>query len=65
MTKLHWNERVVALCTLIAEEKDPAKFALLASQLKDALENNERKVERAGRTAKVSYISPQATPMQR
>jgi hypothetical protein len=58
------NERVLALCALIAKEEDPGKFQLLAQELNDALENGERKVEHAQsttacRTAKVSSISPQ------
>lgn len=62
MTTLHSKERAFALCALIAEEKDPDKLLLLVSELNDVLESDERKVEPAGRTAKVT--SPQATPMR-
>jgi hypothetical protein len=62
MTTLHSKERAFALCTLIAEEKDPDKVLLLVSELNDVLESDDLKVEPAGRTAKV--ISLQATPMR-
>jgi hypothetical protein len=63
MATLHSNERVLALCALITEEKDPGKFQLLVHELNDALENAERKAQlatTAHRTANVSDISPQA-----
>jgi len=41
----HSNERVLALCALIVEEKDPRKFLHLVRELNDAFENAERKVE--------------------
>ena len=65
MTTLRSKQRVLALCALIAEEKDLGKFAVLVSELNDAFENDERKVEHAGRTAKVSYISSPAASTQR
>ena len=34
----HSNERVLALCALIAEEKDPIKFQMLVGELSNALE---------------------------
>ena len=64
MTTSHSNERVLALCALIAEEKDPGKFLLLVRELNDAFENVGVKFERARptaarRTANVGNISPQ------
>ena len=64
MTTSHSNDRVMALCALIAEEKDPGKFLLLVRELNDAFENVGVKFEHAQsttarRTAKVSSISPQ------
>ena len=66
MTTPHLNERVLALCALIAKEKDPGKFLLLVSKLTDVFENAGVKFEHAKstttarRTAKVHNISPQA-----
>jgi hypothetical protein len=63
MKTSHSNQRVLALCALIAEEKEPEKFLLLVHELNDAFENKERGVENARLTSarpKVSVISPQA-----
>ena len=61
----HSNERLLALCALIAQEKDHGKFLLLVRELNDALENRGVEFEHAQSTtarstAKVSNISPQA-----
>ena len=61
MTTPHLNERVLALCALIAEEKDPGKFLLLVRELDDAFEKMGVKFEHAQSTtahrkANVSYI---------
>ncbi len=61
MTTLHAKERAWALCGLIAEEKNSDKLLLLVSELNDVLEEDDRKVEPASRTAQVT--SPQAAPM--
>ena len=63
MTAPHLNERVLALCALIAEEKDPGKFLLLVRELDDAFEKmgvefETARTPTAHRTAYVSYISP-------
>jgi len=63
MTAPHLNERVLALCALIAEEKDPGKFLLLVRDLNDAFEKMDVEFEHARtpaahRVANVSYISP-------
>jgi hypothetical protein len=65
MTTPHSNERLFALCALIAEEKDPGKFLLLVHELNNAFESSERNVEdarlnSARRRAKVSVISQRA-----
>ena len=61
MTTPHLNERVLALCALISEEKDPGKFLLLVRELDDAFEKMGAKFEHARSTtahrkANVSYI---------
>ena len=61
----HLTERMLTLCALIVEEKDPGKFLLLVRELNDAFENGERKVKHARltttrHTAKVLNISSQA-----
>jgi hypothetical protein len=58
------TERMLTLCALIAEEKDPVKFLLHVRELNDAFENEGRKVEYARSntarpTTKVRNISPQ------
>jgi len=63
MTSPHLNERVLALCALIVEEKDPGKFQVLVRELDDAFEKMGVHFEHAGSTtahrkANVSYISP-------
>jgi len=65
MKTSHSKERLLALCALIAEEKDPGKFLLLVQELNSAFENQERKVENAPsatahRTGSVRAISPRA-----
>jgi hypothetical protein len=61
----HMTERMLALCALIAEEKDPSKFLRLVLELNDAFENGGAGVEHARSatarpTTKVRNISPQA-----
>jgi hypothetical protein len=63
MKTSHSNQRLLALCALIAEEKDPDKFLLLVHELNDAFENKERGVGNSHLTSarpKGSVISPQA-----
>jgi hypothetical protein len=59
------NERLLALCALIAEEKDPDRFTLLVHELSSLLNDRTLSIEQeqsriALRGAKVSDISPQA-----
>jgi hypothetical protein len=65
MKTSHSNDRLLALCALIAEEKDPGKFQLLVHELNNALESRDRRVENAQLPsehprAKVSVISERA-----
>ena len=65
MASPHMTERMLTLCALIAEEKDPVKFLFLVRELNDVFENEGVKVEHARptsarRTATVRNISPQA-----
>lgn len=47
MTTPHMTERMLTLCALIADEKDPVKFLLLVRELNDAFENEGLRVEHA------------------
>ena len=63
MKTSHSNERLLALCALIAEEKDPGKFLLLVQELNSAFENEQREVETAPsatahRRGSVRAVSP-------
>jgi hypothetical protein len=68
MKTSHSKKRFLALCALIAEEKDPGKFLLLVQELNSAFENEERKVKnapfatahRTHRRGSVRTISPRA-----
>ena len=56
------NERLRALCALIVEEKDPAKFLLLVHELNNLLQSTEGTVENmqlssGHRNTKISAIS--------
>jgi len=61
----HMKERMLALCALIAEEKDHDRFLRLVVELNDAFEDGSAGVEHASSTTsrpptKVGNISPQA-----
>ena len=64
MSTPHMTERMLTVCALIAEEKDPVKFLVLVRELNDMFSESV-KVEHARsttalRTARVRNISQQA-----